>query len=771
MPTPKESAFFLSCLVMNQNCSGMNWKWVKVIVFYVFLMVLSITSLAQTSDSISVSDIPSLKFTKEIATSRLSHLPFREEIAKTLAWNWTNLGPNIQPIENRPGGKALPTYAINRGNGTGRINYLCQHPKFHDILFACSPTGGAWVSFDQGNNWTIAGTDRLNISGVSSISPDAKKKDRWWLATGDGDDVFQFTDGVWMTNDGGISYQNINGKIPGKQLPFGDPQDFYGQISDVKSNPKYPNQLFVASNRGLYVTRDARFPEILEWEKIYDGHFYDIKIFNGKRRVKDFIIASGSHLAWSKNGGMTWELAEAPSYSNKEKLPFVRMVVLWHKAYNDELMVAVTNAKELTQSLTGEGSLYSFNIRTKQWTFIRSLKKDLNNMITTRARAIALDPQNPEKIILGNVQPLFISKDKGNTFSRIEKNQMHDDCHHILFSYDGKKVWASHDGGVSVSKDGGNTWRVSDNGIGAANIFGVSSAQTSSPQVLYGGYDVGGNLLRDSIWSHVSWGDGFETIIHPTDPNIMFTTMQNGNIQKTTDGSNFDEGKDPASAKTEWHTWIDMHPTNHQMVFCAGAKLSRSVDLGSTWQTIFEPAKKDKGLYNAYRFFFSNDHPGAAYVYVLDTTRLAPQIWRTFNVTVTDPNDIIWEKVADLPVKGWIMSIQVDPFDPKQFWVLYAGQERTGKLWRFDGTDYHDETSNLGWSKCESMILQKGTERRLYIGSNYGVFTRRWNESQWTLLTGLPGTQIKSLDINYVANKLVVGTYGRGVWWGDLLQR
>jgi len=69
------------------------------------------------------------------------------------------------------------------------------------------------------------------------------------------------------------------------------------------------------------------------------------------------------------------------------------------------------------------------------------------------------------------------------------------------------------------------------------------------------------------------------------------------------------------------------------------------------------------------------------------------------------------------------------------------------------------------------MILQKGTERRLYVGSNYGIFTRRWNESQWTLLTGLPGTQIKSLDINYVANKLVVGTYGRGVWWGDLLQR
>ncbi|MEZ4799378.1 MAG: hypothetical protein R2809_06310 [Flavobacteriales bacterium] len=67
------------------------------------------------------------------------------------------------------------------------------------------------------------------------------------------------------------------------------------------------------------------------------------------------------------------------------------------------------------------------------------------------------------------------------------------------------------------------------------------------------------------------------------------------------------------------------------------------------------------------------------------------------------------------------------------------------------------------------MILQRGAEGRLYIGSNYGVFTKRKNESKWTLMTGLPGCQIKSLAINYRIGKLVVGTYGRGVWQGDLV--
>jgi hypothetical protein len=68
------------------------------------------------------------------------------------------------------------------------------------------------------------------------------------------------------------------------------------------------------------------------------------------------------------------------------------------------------------------------------------------------------------------------------------------------------------------------------------------------------------------------------------------------------------------------------------------------------------------------------------------------------------------------------------------------------------------------------MVLQKGPDKRLYIGTNQGVFTRKQSESQWTLLAGLPGTYIKSLDINYAASKLVVGTHGRGIWWGDLIR-
>jgi hypothetical protein len=741
--------------------------------FSIILLFCSFNqAIAQINqDTIGVTDIElPLKFTKSILLAEPTHFPVRTEVSKTLDWQWENLGPNVQPKELNPGGKAIPTYAAGRGNGTGRINYLVIHPKYQDIMWACSPTGGAWISYDKGNLWTNAGTDKLSISGVACLTPHARKKTTWWLATGDGDDLFQFSDGVWMTKDAGLTYVSMNGLIENEMLPFGKEDDYYSHICDIKSNPKRAKQLIAATNNGLFISDNALKPEKVKWRKVADGYFYSITIINGKSRGKDVIVATGDKFLMSEDGGKTWTTISNPSYPESDQYPFLRMNAQWTPVDPGKLFVVVTCSKAVTQSSIGEGTLFEFDLESKQWKFIRSLRTDMGNVIPTRARAFAVSPTN-NGMMCGNVQPLYRSEDRGKTFSKIEKNQMHDDCHHIIYDKYGKWMFASHDGGVSVSMDGGVTWEASDNGIGAANIFGVSTSQTLEPQVLYGGYDVGGNLLKEGNWWHVSWGDGFETIISPSDPKIMFSTMQNGNIQRSDDGRTFETGSNASGAKTEWHTWIRMHPTNNNLVFCSGAKLSRSSDTGKTWKTVFEAPKIDPAIYNAYRFFMSENHPGVMYVYALDTTRIHPQIWRTFNITEQNESLIKWEKVTDIPIEGWIMGIEIDPEDPKKFWMLYGRNEPTGKIWWYDGEKYEDYTSNLGYSKCEALVLQRGPEKRLYLGSNYGVFTRRFGESQWTLMKGLPGVQIKSMAINNTASKLVIGTFGRGVWWGDLIRR
>jgi len=697
--------------------------------------------------------------------------PNRDEVLRQLDWQWQCLGPQVLPQELNPGGKAIPAYSVNRGNGTGRINFLYQHPQYPNCLWACSPTGGMWLTQNEGESWHPAGTDALPISGVSSVAVDPNCTSRWAIATGDGDDLLMFTDGVWITNDCGLHYERINGQWEFYSLPYGEANDAAGQISDVEADPREMNYLVVAGNRGLFMSKGKLEAQSIKWNKVANGQFYDVLILPQKKKKKDIIIASGEKMVISYDAGQSWIEVPQPPHPFPKEYPFVRIKTTHSPTRPNIIVAAVTCSESNSQSALGEATLQEFNLITREWKLIRSLKKDMNNVIPSRARAFCVSPTDSLVMFAGNIQPLFKSTDGGQSFNKVVPNAMHDDCHFIWISQDGKTVWACTDGGINRSKDLGVSWHNRDNGIGAANVFGVSTAQTFLPQVAFGGYDTGGNLLKNGEWWHVNWGDGFETISHPADSNVVFTSLQNGGLYRTTDGNDFNTSVSPIGQKTEWHTWIRQHPVYHNMIFCGGAKFMRSTNLGDSWEMLFECSKLDSTLVNAYRFFLAPDHPGVMYVYVLDKTHVKPQIWRSFNITQTEKSDVKWEVLPAVPVEGWITSIVADPADPSKFWVLYNKTEKTEKLWYFNGTEYVDQSLNLGSAKCESMVLQRGSDKRLYIGSNYGVFTKSINESQWTLLRGLPGTFIKSLDINYKANKLVVGTFGRGVWWGDLIRK
>lgn len=683
-----------------------------------------------------------------------------------IAWNWQNLGPNQQPFELNPGGRAIPAYAENRGNGTGRINCVFPDPFLENRVFACSPTGGLFVSEDAGLNWRNAGTDALPISGVSSITVDPNDPDRWIISTGDGDDNFMFSDGLWRTEDGGESYVNINGKRNSKSLmPTEDPTQ-YLYISEVLAHPCSGDRVFVASNNGLYQSDNVWDEvELIRWERVAEGSFYDLYIDPQHPSV---VLAGGSRFFRSNDCGATWEEQAYPRYKDKGRYPFSRLV-FQAMDKTDGVFVGLSCSERPSQSAIGPGALWYYDLRSREWTEIRSLKNGMDNYIPTRARAFAVHPDDEEMILVANVQPVFKSTDGGLNFKPIAKNQMHDDVHHLVWSPDRSMVWAAHDGGVSVSFDNGDTWVARDLGIGAANVFGLSVGQTQAHQVLFGAYDTGGNLLIDSLWYHVTWGDGFETIIDRSNPDIMFATKQNGHINRSDNrGLDFENVVTSGKTKTEWHTWIRPHTLRGHTLFCAGDKLIRSKNYGEDWDVILDTRELEGEYNNVFRIFTSEDHPEVLYAYVLDKSKIQPALYRTFNAGSNDPTKVRWEEVQKIPKDGWISYLVVDADNPRQFWMAYKTADPSGKIYRFNGNSYLDVTVNLGWCIVLSMAIDKTSEERLYVGTNHGVFTRNKREKDWTLLQGLPGAYVRSIDLNYERGEIYVGTYGRGVWHAPL---
>lgn len=736
----------------------------------ILLMMACGIALSAQHDNKGVDD-PTSNWEKQLLRIDTKQRSSQPASCKTEIIHWEELGPDVLPQELNPGGTAIPAYSVNRGNGTGRINYLYIHPKDKTKVWACSPTGGMWFTRNSGFRWQNAGTDKLPISGVSSVAVNPRKSNQWVISTGDGDDQFMRTDGIWRTTNGGRTYECLNGNDPSTALPVGGDIDPDGPtfIGEVVCSPYDFNYLIVASSNGLWVCENASRRVEKKWKRVAEGKFYDIEYIASANKQQDIIACAGEKLIVSYDAGQTWEQMPNPEYNKPSKFPFLRMSIEYSPVLPNFLYVAVTSSERPTSSQIGDGNLQLFDLKAKRWEFVKNLNDGIGNVIPTRARAFTVSPTDPNLVLCANVMPINRSTDGGHTFSRIEKNQMHDDIHHIQFSSDGKMVWASHDGGVSVSRDGGLHWKSRDHGIGAANVFGLAVAQTKEKHLVFGGYDTGGNMLHSQNWYHTNWGDGFEGIVHPTDENIMFTTMQNGMIFRATDGKHFEQIPSPNS-KSEWHTWIRMNPADHNTIYCSGKRLARSVNLGDSWEYIMDVSALDTAMYNAYRFYLSPAHPAVMYAYLLDKqSKIKPALYMTSNLRAEKAEDVRWIKVNDVPVEGWIMNICIDPADSTKFWLLYNRFETDKKLWYFDGENYNDLSSGMGNAKCESMVFDQ-LANRLYVGSNYGVFTRKINDTEWTLLKGLPGTYIKSLDINYANEKLVVGTFGRGVWQGNLIR-
>ena len=94
---------------------------------------------------------------------------------RSLGGNWQPLGPILDDVTTR-----------DHIEGVGRMDCLEFHPSDPNIVFAGSPAGGLWRSFDGGATWS-SNTDWLPTLGVSSIAFDPTNPQIVYIGTGDFD--------------------------------------------------------------------------------------------------------------------------------------------------------------------------------------------------------------------------------------------------------------------------------------------------------------------------------------------------------------------------------------------------------------------------------------------------------------------------------------------------------------------------------------------------------------------------------------------------------
>ena len=481
----------------------------------------------------------------------------------------------------------------------GRISDIAVNPDNPANIFVGFATAGLWKTTSDGMAWEPKFDNQVTASiGAVSIAP--SNSNIVWVGTGEPQNrqSSPYGFGVFKSVDGGDTW-----------VSTGLSQTRH--IGRIIVHPQDPDVVFVAAvghlwgandERGVFKTTDGGDT----WEKVLyideDTGAIDLVIspedpntlfaamYQRRRTAFGFSASgSGSGIYRTYDGGESWqELNEGLPEGDKGRIGL-------DIYQGDGSLLYAT-----VESVEGEGrGIYRTTDRGDTWE-----KVSERNPRPMYFSMVRIDPNNPERIYLGGVQ-LSISDDGGKTWWEGDAAEgIHVD-HHALWvnPENSDHVILGSDGGLSTTRDGGQNWRMYDNmsvgqfyeiGFDMQHPYHVCGGLQDNSSWCAPNQTLNNYGVRNSDWEDVSGGDGFYNQVDPTNPNIVYTESQGGNISRLDRSTGSATRIRPVARSSEvdeersydfnWNAPIVVSEHDPNTVYIGANHLLRSRDQGMTWE-------------------------------------------------------------------------------------------------------------------------------------------------------------------------------------------
>lgn len=201
------------------------------------------------------------------------------------------------------------------------------------------------------------------------------------------------------------------------------------------------------------------------------------------------------------------------------------------------------------------GKVFGTRDGGKSWTEVFSAAESDNS-----ARAIAIDPNNPQSILIGlNNGPIIRSDDGGNTWRLV--NNYNDRINQILWNNEAVYI-VGRTTGVYKSSDGGSTFKPI-----TGNLSSVS-----------------GNAEGGIVSSPVSLFHRLS--VSRTNPNVQYLTTDLGLYRSTDSGGNWSQVSMPLRQQGVNVFAVAVAPSSANVVYVSsGAYIYKTLDSGASWLT------------------------------------------------------------------------------------------------------------------------------------------------------------------------------------------
>lgn len=692
----------------------------------------------------------------------LSQLKLPSQISKPLKdynLDWQYFGPDQIPLYiNTP----------DRISGMGRINCVEFHPFDVNTFWVGAPSGGVWRTNDNGQFFYPLSDDLYSI-GISDIVVHPYQPDTLFILTGDRDGPNTYSIGIFMSHNGGVSWQETAFK---QDIADGN------TLNKLLLDPRDPSRQYAATSKSIILTTDY-------WDSytvlISGDNFIDMEFHPGNPDIiyaATYSATGSSQIFRSTDRGQTFN--QAMNGVNRPEGDFFGRIELAVSPAEPDMLYALVSDGTTDAYY---GLLYSSDAGSN-WTWANKYdtngKNYLGRSITGDDSfgqawydlALEVNPENAGEVWIGGIYN-WQSFDYGNTFRYASTEEpfmfttapMHVDTHELRYHPQSKQLFACHDGGLSILST--NTaqqalWKTkSMNDLGILQVYKMDVSQNNGDLIIAGSQDNGTSIGNSETWNKIWGGDGMQCMIDPDNDQVMYYSLQNGFLFKSVDGGNTTAIIKPEqmvqnNIEGAWITPFEMNPQNSQELLVGYYQLMKSTDGGKTWDYLGE--RTDQAG-NIQQIAYAPSDPKV----ILFST------WNS--LFLTNNGGRSWSQINP-NVDYYISDILVSKVDPQHIWITYSGYQENSKIYqtRDGGKTWTNYSTGLPNLPVNTVVQDHSGISALYAGTDNGVYYRDAAMDSWVNVgQDLPNVIVTDLDIQQEDKKLYAATFGRGIWKTNLI--
>ena len=645
---------------------------------------------------------------------------------------------------------------------SGRVTSIEGLSANPDVLYVGAATGGVWKSTNGGLTFAPIFDDQP-VHAIGALAVVQSNPDIVWVGTGEGNvrNSASVGEGIFRSLDGGKTWTRMG-------------LEKTERIYRILIHPRNQDVIWACAlgrewgenpERGVFKTTDGG----KTWNKVLyvdektgcgelalDPHNPDRLIANmWQFRRWPWVFKSGgpgSAMYVTADGGGTWKKLQT----------------------EDGLPEGELGRMGIAFAASSPGTVYAL-VEAKKSALLRSEDtgstwKTVNDHTNIAARPfyfcdLRVDPQDAKRIYSLHYT-VDLSEDGGKSFKGLPgMRAIHGDMHALWIDpADTTHIWVGDDGGIAESRDRGKTFRFAAN-LPLAQFYHVR-ADNEMPYNVYGGLQDNGSWrgpsavwqqggITNDQWVVVGGGDGFETVPHPKDANLVYAESQGGELQRVDVRTGEFRGVKPAAPegvklRFNWNAALAIDPFEPDTVYLGSQFVHKSTDRGNSWTTIspdltsnnpeWQKADESGGLTpDASR---AENH--TTLLQIVPSAVERGVIWTGSDdgrIHVTRDGGKTWtsveKNVAGVPVNTWVPHILASSYAGGTAFAVFDNHRRS------DWTPYVARTDDYGASwvslatpdlRGYALSIAQDPVRKdlLFLGTEFGLYVSFDGGKKWT---------------------------------------